>query len=666
MKLADAQTDSDRQRLRESNLIDLENAFKEESPLSDSYDESSASCAAAKLKPALAAPDSKAPASIDQVLDKKLPAQNDTVDGSGHETFPGGLTTGSNLPNGNATSVLNPSDTSQKENIPFESMPQRSNQATVDFSSSTKMNGLNTNGNASDTSEPDPFVFSSVPTRNNTSLSDQRLTQPTSGLSSGNNLNLNRRNPLNSGDSESDPFVTSEIPPRRGSQLSSLPGRSVNLNNSTYQGYYDEDPNYWRRTIIAAIIIVLAIIGLAIGLLAPGIRVEKRPNNGVTGPLVPTFSPAPTAYMPPEGTFSDLYTSAADILIRSEVSPPGTLSRQCRHILCDGDGDISRLTVQERALHFLVFQDATYKSWVFQGADNNINTERVVQRYVITLFAFSTGLEKDAEDLWESATWFEYDKWLEGGNECDWFGLTCAPRSAYVSNRDFVDHTVMTNSRLKGDLPGSDVEEMDLVIGISLNKNNLRGQLPQEIFKLRHLERIELWKNQITGKIHGNIRLLTSLQRLWLHETKNLYGKIPSQIGDLTKLESIFLGGNRLSGTIPTVVGKLSKLNTFAAFDNQLEGNIPEELSSCTELQRLFLDQNNLNGTIPQMIGSLRQLEDFRIHDNKLEGTLPPQMTLLNNLKVLYVNNNMLTGSLSDAIVSGLISLGKHTNPSIF
>ncbi len=663
MKLAEAQTDSARQRLRESNLNDLENAFKEESPLSDSYDESSASGAAAKLKPA----------SAGQGVDKKLPAQNITVDGSGHESFPGGQVTGSNVPNGVAnTSVNNPSDPSQKENNPFESIPQKSTQATVDFSSSTKINGFNTNTNApSDTSETDPFVFSSLPTRNSTSLSDnpftnpvnQRPAQASGGLSGVNNLNSNRRNPLNSGDSESDPFMTAE-PPRRGSQLSSLPGRSVNMNNSVYQGYYDEDPNYWRRTIIAAIIIVLAIIGLAIGLLAPGIRVEKRPNDGVTGPLVPTVSPAPSSYMP-DGTFSDLYTSAADIVIRSEISPPGTLSRQCRHVLCEQDGDFSRLTVQERALHFLVFQDATYKSWVFQGGVDNINTERVVQRYVITLFAFSTGLEKDAEDMWESATWFEYDKWLEGGSECDWFGITCAPRSAYVNNRDFVDHTVLTNSRLMDDLPGSNVEEMDLVIGISLNKNNLRGELPQEIFKLRHLERIELWQNQISGKIHENIRLLTSLKRLWLHETRNLYGSIPSHIGDLSKLESVFLGGNRLSGTIPTVLGKLSNLKTFAAFDNQLEGNIPEELSSCTELRRLFLDQNNLNGTIPQMIGSLRELEDFRIHDNKLEGRLPPQMTLLNNLKVLYVNSNMLTGSISDAIVSGLISLGKHTSQII-
>jgi len=623
MKLAELETDSARQRLRESNLNDLENAFKEESPLSvsDSYDDSRTS-----------------------VIDRPIPIQEQLA--SHRQNDP--------LKEDDSSSV-------------FLDFPKRTN---VENVPPHFPNGKNSEQGSDANPTNDPIYVSPPapapapapapppPTRTQHSTSDsdqfvssfphQRPIQASS-VNFNNNLNMDSTNNMNGG-SESDPFVYQNGAARRNSQLS-----SALMSQPNYQEYRNSEEVYsYRRTVIAAIVIILAIIGLAIGLIAPGIKVGVD-KNLVVPAASPTASPAPT--MKSMTTFGAFYESAATILIQSEVSPPGTLNRKCTDILCGGDGNIGQLTIQERTLHYLVFKDAKYQSWVFQGGLDNV--ERVIQRYIMTLFAFSTGLEKDGNNSWISETWFSHNKWLDGGDECDWFGLECATRSSYVNTRDFVDHTVMMTSRISNNIPGSQVIDTPLVIGISLNKNNLQGNLPQEIFKLRHLENIELWQNQIGGTIHKNVRLLTSLKRLWLHETNDLVGSIPTEIGQLTDLESVFIGGNRLSGAIPTQVGNLINMKTFAAFDNDLEGNIPSQFSECIKLKRLFLDQNNLNGTIPQTIGDLAELEDFRIHDNMLEGVLPPQFTLLNKLKVLYLNNNRFAGSISDTIISGLVSLEK-------
>jgi len=47
---------------------------------------------------------------------------------------------------------------------------------------------------------------------------------------------------------------------------------------------------------------------------------------------------------------------------------------------------------------------------------------------------------------------------------------------------------------------------------------------------------------------------------LW---SNRLTGQIPTEIGFLSQLESIYLDGNALTGTIPTEIGGLSSLIFF-------------------------------------------------------------------------------------------------------
>jgi Leucine-rich repeat (LRR) protein len=70
----------------------------------------------------------------------------------------------------------------------------------------------------------------------------------------------------------------------------------------------------------------------------------------------------------------------------------------------------------------------------------------------------------------------------------------------------------------------------------------------------------------------------------------------------------INLGNNRLTGTIPTELGNLSKLTYLNLSYNSLTGPIPTELGNLSELRYLFLDDNQLCGEIPIELKNLSNI----------------------------------------------------------
>ena len=59
---------------------------------------------------------------------------------------------------------------------------------------------------------------------------------------------------------------------------------------------------------------------------------------------------------------------------------------------------------------------------------------------------------------------------------------------------------------------------------------------------------------------------------------KQLSGPIPPELGNLTQLQVLSLGGNQLSGPIPSELGAFQQLQVLYLQDNQLSGPILPEL----------------------------------------------------------------------------------------
>ena len=106
--------------------------------------------------------------------------------------------------------------------------------------------------------------------------------------------------------------------------------------------------------------------------------------------------------------------------------------------------------------------------------------------------------------------------------------------------------------------------------------------------------------------------------------------------GTPLRVTRLTLLGRQLTGEIPTELGNLSKLEWLSLWGNQLTGGIPTELGSLSSLQSLDLSVNQLTGEIPTELGRLSNLQSLSLNDNSgLSGPLPGSFTGLTSLTYL-------------------------------
>ena len=120
-----------------------------------------------------------------------------------------------------------------------------------------------------------------------------------------------------------------------------------------------------------------------------------------------------------------------------------------------------------------------------------------------------------------------------------------------------------------------------------------------------------------------------------------LRGEIPTELGNLTSLRSLSLGGNELRGEIPSELGNLVRLQFLALDYNRLSGNIPPELGNLRNLNILGLQVNVLSGELPSELGQLVNLTWMDLSTNRLSGTLPRELTRARDLGEFYFGSNL-------------------------
>lgn len=130
-------------------------------------------------------------------------------------------------------------------------------------------------------------------------------------------------------------------------------------------------------------------------------------------------------------------------------------------------------------------------------------------------------------------------------------------------------------------------------------------------------------------------------------QENDLIGTIPSELGDLDNLQTLWLDGNELSGGIPRELGSLDYLVRLSLHRNRLSGEIPGELGRLGNLRRLFLSNNRLVGPIPPELGQLGSLEYLSLGGNLLSGGVPSELGGLVRLRYLWLfGNPFLAGQL--------------------
>ncbi|KAF2288206.1 hypothetical protein GH714_005007 [Hevea brasiliensis] len=85
---------------------------------------------------------------------------------------------------------------------------------------------------------------------------------------------------------------------------------------------------------------------------------------------------------------------------------------------------------------------------------------------------------------------------------------------------------------------------------------------------------LDLSNNQLSGEIPDSLGRLKSLKSLNL-SNNNFFGGIPWSFGGLQRIESLDLSHNNFSGEIPHTFGNLLQLSNLDLSNNKLEGCIP-------------------------------------------------------------------------------------------
>ena len=113
-------------------------------------------------------------------------------------------------------------------------------------------------------------------------------------------------------------------------------------------------------------------------------------------------------------------------------------------------------------------------------------------------------------------------------------------------------------------------------------------------------------------------------------------------------MDFLSLNSNAFEGTIPSQIGLLTKLVSLWLSDTQLSGTVPEELYMwLSPLEWLDLSNSALSGTISNNIGLLTNLGRLYLSGNKFHGTVPATPE---SLEHLHVNGNDLTGTMPESL----------------
>nr|DAD40734.1 TPA_asm: hypothetical protein HUJ06_015057 [Nelumbo nucifera] len=174
--------------------------------------------------------------------------------------------------------------------------------------------------------------------------------------------------------------------------------------------------------------------------------------------------------------------------------------------------------------------------------------------------------------------------------------------------------------------------------------------------RLGALQVLDLRSCSVIGSIPSSLGNLTTLSSLYLSDNR-LAGIIPTTLVQLSRLSVLELSQNSLTGPIPSSFSSLVNLTFLDLSSNFLSGPIPPALGTLSNLQILNLSSNSLSSPIPVQLGDLSQLVDLDLSSNSLSGSFPSDLKGLKRLKKVVVGNNFLVGTLPENLFSSLTQL---------
>lgn len=233
--------------------------------------------------------------------------------------------------------------------------------------------------------------------------------------------------------------------------------------------------------------------------------------------------------------------------------------------------------------------------------------------------------------------WLSYNQLQD-----DFSFVTC------LTNCSFLKTIEVDRNLFKGSLPSSVANLSKEMSYLSMQANQLHGNIPSGIENLLNLDTLRMSENYLTGPLPSGIGKLYKLQDLYLGEN-SFTGELPSSIGNLTLLNLLYLNQNNITGSIPSSLGNCQNLLELFLSNNSLSGSIPRELLNISSISIYFsLGHNALTGSLPSEVGSFRDLVVFDVSNNRLSGKIPSSLRYCVGLEKLYLQENSFEGQIPE------------------
>mmetsp|Transcript_18681 Transcript_18681/g.52232 ORF Transcript_18681/g.52232 Transcript_18681/m.52232 type:complete len:1188 (+) Transcript_18681:289-3852(+) len=232
-----------------------------------------------------------------------------------------------------------------------------------------------------------------------------------------------------------------------------------------------------------------------------------------------------------------------------------------------------------------------------------------------------------ADGGWATAT-----GWKTDANFCNWYGIDCDENGSVASIQ-------LGANGLKGTVP-SLVWSLPNLVHLKIYGNDVNVEFTDIEFarKLQTLGLDGTGMRSVAGL--GKARSLTSLNLA----KNNLAGNLPQELSRLVNLEILDLSSNKFTGELPFWLKNFAKLTSFSVANNKIGGWLPD-FASITKLSYLDLSHNQFKGTLPPTLLAGSPPDDKVVVDlshNKIDGVVPGAISRLTRLSIQLEENQII------------------------
>ena len=200
-------------------------------------------------------------------------------------------------------------------------------------------------------------------------------------------------------------------------------------------------------------------------------------------------------------------------------------------------------------------------------------------------------------------------------------------------------------------------DENGQVTDLDLSANQLSGEIPAELGNLSRLELLYISDNNLTGALPQSLTGISGLESFHFHNNSGLCAPIDETFQAWLR----HIAEIRGSSCAPedSLEDREVLVKLYDALDGEnwtnntnwlTEGPIREWYGVTNDASgrvvELVLGWNGLTGEMPMGLGSLSNLQRLELNDNKLTGEIPTELGNLGNLEILLLGSNQLTGEI--------------------